>query len=109
MLENLVGARVIITINNPKFQDRQLRPKVEILENETITLAAQVIETDELGIWIEHTDYPYPDPKTKRFSNQKAYLLIRYEFISSIAYFPELPTTKEETEHKIGFIDDFNK
>ncbi|RKZ27792.1 hypothetical protein DRQ29_02965 [bacterium] len=109
MLENLVGARVIMTINNPKYQDRQLRPKVEILENETITISARVVETDELGVWIEHTDYPFPDPKTNRFTNEKAYLLIRYEYISSIAYFPELPADKSDTEHQIGFIDDFNR
>ncbi len=104
MIDALVGARVIITVQQPALQDLQLRPKVDMLEEGTISIVARVVETDELGIWIEHPDYPFPNPKTKRTEKQKAYILIRYEYITSIAYFPELPVSKDEV-HRIGFVD----
>ncbi|RKZ33742.1 hypothetical protein DRQ33_03620 [bacterium] len=109
MLENLIGTRILITISNPEMQDRELRPRVEILQGESITIAARVVETDELGIWIEHSDYPFPDPVTNKFSKQKSYILIRYEFITSIAFFPELPTATAEEEHRIGFVEDYRE
>ncbi len=105
MLENLEGARVIITILNPNIQDRQLRPKVQTLENEPVVVVAKVVDVDELGIWIEHSDYPFTDPTTNRSHREKAYVLVRYENIASIAYFPDLPKAEPDEEHRIGFVD----
>jgi len=105
MLEELEGARVIMTILNPGIQDRQLRPKVQTLENEPVVIVAKVVDVDELGIWIEHADYPFTDPVTNKFRRERAYVLVRYENIASIAYFPNLPKAETEEEHRIGFVD----
>ncbi|MCD6417215.1 hypothetical protein J7M00_00320 [bacterium] len=105
MLEAIAGARVIITIQQPKMQDPQLRPMVDMLDENTVSIVAKVVEADELGVWIEHTNYPIPREKGKGNERHKAYILIKYESIMSIAYFPELPVEKEGEEHRIGFID----
>ena len=109
MLEAIVGARVIITIQQPKVQDPQLRPHVDMLSENTVSIVAKVVEADEIGIWIEHADYPFPESDGRRVENQKAYILIKYEYIVSIAYFPELPLTREGEEHRIGFVDTYEK
>lgn len=105
MLEELEGARVILTILNPNFQDRQLRPRVKTLENEPVVIVAKVVDVDEMGIWIEHADYPFTDPATNRARQEKAYILVRYENIASIAYFPDLPKAESEEERRIGFVE----
>ncbi len=105
MLQKLIGSRSLITINNTKLQDRELRPRVEMLEDDTLSFVARIIEADELGIWIENSTYPFYDPFTKKRSVQNAYVLVRYEFITSIAFFPELPVENEETKQPIGFIE----
>lgn len=105
MIEDIVGSRVVITIANPHIQDWQLRPKVEILERSTIAIVAKVVATDELGIWIEHSEYPISFDGEGRPRKEKANILIRYEFITSIAYFPNLPKEKAGVEHKIGFLE----
>jgi hypothetical protein len=67
-----------------------------------------LFETDEMGIWMEHIDYPIPKKNGKRTEKHRAYILIKYESIVSIAYFPDLPIEKEGEEHKIGFIDTYD-
>ncbi len=108
MLETIAGARVIITIQQPKMQDPQLRPLVDMLDENTVSIVAKVVEADEMGIWIEHIDYPIPKENGKRTERHKAYILVKYESIVSIAYFPDLPIEKEGEEHKIGFIDTYD-
>jgi len=105
MIEELVGSRVIVTLNHTKLQDKELRPRVEILEDETISIVARVVDTDELGIWIEHADYPLPDTTIKKIRKHKAYILVRYDFITSIAFFPDMPVEKEGEAHRIGFVE----
>jgi len=109
MLNAITGAWVVITIQAPRMQDPQLRPHVDLMEENTVTIIAKVVETDELGVWIEHNDYPFPIAEKRRPDKHRAYILIRYEHITSIAYFPELPVVKEEEEPKIGFVDPRNR
>lgn len=102
MTNELVGKRVILTIQNPELQDFQLRPRVEIFDEKTISIVTKVVGIDEFGVWIEHDGYPWRDPETNKLEHYKAHILVRYESITSITYFPDLPA--EEGSFRIGFV-----
>lgn len=102
MIEELIGKRVILTIQNPEIQDLQIRPRVETLEERTVSIVAKVIGADDFGVWIEHDNYPWRDPETNRLEHHRANILIKYEYITSITYFPDIPADDET--HRIGFI-----
>jgi len=105
MLEKIVGSRVVLTIAQPNHQDWQLRPKVDIFERSTISIVAKVVSVSDLGIWIEHADYPIRFPELSRVEKKRADILIRFDFITSIAYFPDMPSEPEEKVYPIGFLD----
>ena len=105
MIEAIKGARVIMTIQNPQLQDPQLRPRVDMLDENTVTIVAKIVEVGELGLWIEHADYPFPRAQGKGADKLRAYILVRYDHITSIAYFPELPVVEVGEVQKIGFVD----
>jgi hypothetical protein len=105
MLENLEGRKVVFTLQQPGLQDPQIRPHVAILDEPTVTIIARVEKVDELGVWIENSDYPYPSAGKRMPDRHRAFILIRYDFITAIAYFPDLPVDKFEDDKIIGFID----
>lgn len=105
MINDLQGRRVLITISHPRLQNPILRPRVDILEQESVTIIANVVEADDFGIWIEYPEHPFPEPGKKQPEKKRAYILIRYEFITSISHFPDIPASETAEQRRIGFID----
>ncbi|MFP4459959.1 MAG: hypothetical protein ACLFSQ_10275 [Candidatus Zixiibacteriota bacterium] len=103
-LKKMVGSRVILTIRNKDLQDKEIIPRLKLIkQRNSFSIIAKVVDYDTLGIWIERPNYPVYDEKAKERKKLLAHLLIKYEYIVSVAAFPELAQDGLKEEHSIGF------
>ncbi len=103
-LQNLVGSRVIMTIRSIEYQDREILPRItHIATKDSFSIIVKVVDFDNLGIWIEKEGYPVFNKDTRKREKLLAHVLIKYEYITSIAAFPEVSHDGLYAQHKIGF------
>jgi hypothetical protein len=103
---SLVGKTVRINLIGVEFQDPYIRPKIGSGEP-TMTFVAQVESVDEFGIWIKVDDFPVYDNVERKKEENIAFILLRYEYISSIVHFPEVEEDDSKSS-RIGFIADYD-
>ena len=101
-INSLVGKTVRINVVGVEFQDPYIRPKVALGEP-TLTLVAQVESVDEFGIWIKEDKFPVYNSVERKREEHVAFVLLRYEYISSIVHFPEVEEDTSKSS-KIGFV-----
>jgi len=103
-LEEFIGRRVVLRIQNTNIQDPQIIPNIQDPTSpEIFSIVATIASIDELGVWIEHPDYRIYNENTDKTETHRAHILVKYEYIGSIAAFPDLPNTGLLEEHRIGF------
>jgi hypothetical protein len=103
-IEKLIGSSVIMTIRFPEVQDKEIIPLIRSVRNgDTFSIIAEIVDYDNLGIWIEKNDYPIYNEDTRKMEKHKAHVLIRYDYITSIAAFPSLNENGLTKYHRIGF------
>ena len=103
-LHQLVGHRVILRISNVLMQDQQIVPSIRLPEDEdTFSLIAQIVDLDTHGLWIESKNYPVLNEITGKVESHEANILVKYDYITSIAAFPNLAALGLEEQHRIGF------
>jgi len=109
-LQNLVGSRVILTIRSIQYQDREILPRItRIGARDSFSIIAKVVDFDSLGIWIEKENYPVFNQETKKRETLLSHVLVKYDFITSIAAFPDLADDGLYAQHKIGFDNEEEK
>ncbi len=101
-LNSVIGKTVRITLAGVDFQDPYLRPRIGSGEP-TLTMVTQIESVDELGIWIKVQDFPVFDNVVRHREQHVAFVLLRYEYISSIVHFPEVEEDASKPG-RIGFI-----
>lgn len=103
-LNTIIGKTVRITVAGVDFQDPCIRPKIGSGEP-TITIVMQIEAVDELGIWIKVPDFPVFDIVERKREKHVAFVLLRYEYISSIVHFPEV-VEDDSKQNRIGFVSE---
>ena len=106
--KKLIGARIILTIRSFDSQDKEIVPRItKYGTRDAFSIVAKVVDYDNFGIWIEKENYPIYNKEQNKREKLLAHVLIKYEYISSIAAFPDNSKEGLYTQTTIGFdIDD---